>query len=196
MRAALLSRVAAPRCLNDGHDSFLPLIDGKQLMPRILGVPFRSGPRGGHGPDHRSIDILATRLARLEAFLALPQAPRELPDQTLAKVAEALYRARRRRARHLPNELLGEPAWDILLDLFVAKARGKRLRTTSVCIASGVPGSTALRWLSVLEEMNLLERKPAFDDARVKLVELSEHGYRVMRAYLIEGIGAQDLPSD
>ena len=44
--------------------------------------------------------------------------------------------------------------------------------------------------------MNLLERKPAFDDARVKLVELSEHGYRVMRAYLIEGIGAQDLPSD
>ena len=118
MRAALLSRVAAPRCLNDGHDSFLPLIDGKQLMPRILGVPFRSRPRGGHGPDHRSIDILARRLARLEAFLALPQAPRELPDQTLAKVAEALYRARRRRARHLPNELLGEPAWDILLDLF------------------------------------------------------------------------------
>lgn len=165
-------------------------------MFRISRVPYRSGPRGSRGPKGPSIDRLAKRIATIEARLVPPRDPRELSDEALAKVAEGVYRARQRRARFLPDRLLGEPAWDILLDLFVAKARGNRLRTTSVCIASRVPGSTALRWLNVLEEHGLLERKSAPDDARVKLVELTDHGYRVMRTYLIEGIEAREMPAD
>ena len=60
------------------------------------------------------------------------------PDY-LAGLARALYRTRQLRMRHLPSELLGEPAWDILLDQFIAKSRGKRIPITSACIASRVP---------------------------------------------------------
>jgi hypothetical protein len=42
-------------------------------------------------------------------------------DQGRAELARLLYRQRRQRDEHLPAELLGEPAWDILLILYWAR---------------------------------------------------------------------------
>ena len=39
-------------------------------------------------------------------------------DQSLRKAAARLAAARKQRSRVLPADLLGEPAWDILLELF------------------------------------------------------------------------------
>jgi hypothetical protein len=47
-------------------------------------------------------------------------------DLALAAYAENLYQERRRRVRHFPQHLFAEPAWDILLDLFV---NGVRIRS-------------------------------------------------------------------
>jgi hypothetical protein len=138
------------------------------------------------------------RIAGIEALMAFqadPTSALDYSDEALATIATRVYRSRRRRARHFDPQMFAEPAWDMLLDLFIAKARGKQIRTISLCHASEVPATTALRWIGVLAKHGLVERRLAPDDQRAKLIALTDKGYRVMRQYLIEGIEASDLPT-
>ena len=118
---------------------------------------------------------------------------RDPPPQSLAELARRLYALRRRRTRHLPQELFGEPAWDILLDLFIAAEEGRLIPVTSACIAADVPGTTALRWLTLLESRGLIERRPDPRDGRRCHVALTVAGYTVMASCLAQearGLGA------
>ena len=145
-----------------------------------------------------SIKQLERRLADLEAILALPEDPTgslDYSDDALATVAARLYTARRRRARYFDPAIFADPAWDMLLDLFIARVRGKRVRTISLCVAAGVPGTTALRWIAMLEERSLIERHLDAEDRRVRLIALTSHGYKLMRRYLLEGIETSDMPT-
>lgn len=45
------------------------------------------------------------------------------------------------------EDLFRDPAWDMLLDLTLAHTECRRVSVTSLCIASGVPPTTALRWI-------------------------------------------------
>jgi hypothetical protein len=81
-------------------------------------------------------------------------------------VARSHLAGRRARARFLPPDLFGEPAWDLLLDLFIAGEECKPISITSACIASGVASTTALRWIGVLEERGLILRAPDPGDGR------------------------------
>lgn len=104
-----------------------------------------------------------------------------------AEHARANYRDRRRRATVFADpSLFGEPAWDILLDLFIAAKDRKRLPVTSACIGAAVPATTALRWLTVLEEKGLIVRENDTNDARRVFVRLSTEGYEKMVAYFSE----------
>ena len=100
----------------------------------------------------------------------------------LAKTIE-LYRERRRRERIFSLDLFGEPAWDILLDLFSAHLQNKRISVTSVCIAANVAPTTALRWISELQENLLIERFDSDTDRRVKWVRLTESASKMMFDY-------------
>jgi DNA-binding MarR family transcriptional regulator len=153
--------------------------------------------RGQEHASGRSIANLAQRVAGIEARIATTaEAQKSEPysDEALATVAARLYKARQRRARHFDAAMFSDPAWDMLLDLFIAKVRGKEVRTLSLCVASGAPGSTALRWIAILAKNGLIERRDTPEDRRAKIVSLTMQGYRVMRRYLIEGIEANDLP--
>lgn len=102
----------------------------------------------------------------------------------LAEFARGAYRDRRRRSDIFDDiNLFGEPAWDILLDLFIAAKERKRLPVTSACIGAAVPSTTALRWLTVLEEKGLILREHDTTDARRIFVRLSTEGYEKMVAY-------------
>jgi DNA-binding MarR family transcriptional regulator len=107
-------------------------------------------------------------------------------DALLALLAEEVYRDRRRRARHLPVRLLGEPAWDIMLDLFVAGGRGQAVSVSNACLAADAPASTALRWLQHLQAEGLVERLPDATDARRHYVRLTDQGVAQMSAYFAE----------
>ncbi|HQS96920.1 MAG: MarR family transcriptional regulator [Novosphingobium sp. 17-62-19] len=112
-----------------------------------------------------------------------------------AEVARATYRDRRRRTDLFADPaLFGEPAWDILLDLFIAAKERKRLPVTSACIGAAVPATTALRWLTVLEDKGLILRENDSNDARRVFVRLSAEGYEKMVAYFSDVAG--DLRSD
>lgn len=110
-------------------------------------------------------------------------APRKAGSEP-GDLALKAYRDRRRRAEVFGDDtLFGEPAWDILLDLFAAGERGKRVAVTSACIGSGVPSTTALRWLNVLEARGLVEREEDLSDARRSFVRLTGKAKVLMAEY-------------
>lgn len=110
------------------------------------------------------------------------------PD-VLAELAQALYKMRATRKKHFPTDLFGEPGWDILLDLFIAKSHGKMVAVTSACIASQVPATTALRWIAVLEDDGWLLREHDKLDRRRTFLRLTEAGERAMACCLVEAGG-------
>jgi len=55
-------------------------------------------------------------------------------------------------------ELYGEPAWDLLLDLYLRQKSGTRSSITSACIGARAPHTTALRYVGALCEAGWLER--------------------------------------
>lgn len=100
------------------------------------------------------------------------------------ELARQTYDDRRRRNKIFrSDELFGEPAWDILLDLFIAAKERRRVSVTSACIGSAVPSTTALRWISILERQGLLTREADPGDARRVYVRLSPRGYEAMLEY-------------
>lgn len=122
----------------------------------------------------------------------LVQRPNLLSIKRLAGRAEAEYKARRSRSKYVPEKLLGEPVWDILLDLYVNEARGRVSNITSVCVASCAPPTTALRYVTSLEAQGLIEFEDANYDRRIRLVSFTERGLRAMSDYL-QGAPAYQL---
>ncbi len=102
----------------------------------------------------------------------------------LLALAREEYAHRETRRQVLPNELLGEPAWDMMLDLFINGEVGKPVSVTSACLASRVPATTGLRWLSVLERKGLVERRPDPSDNRRYWAALTPMGLQKMEELL------------
>lgn len=113
------------------------------------------------------------------------------PEARLAFARET-YAIRRRRDRHLPGDLFGEPTWDILLDLYVATRENRPVPTTSACIGADVPPTTALRWLRILEARGLVEREEDGRDGRRTFVRLSAQGLAAMDDWLHVALATLD----
>lgn len=104
----------------------------------------------------------------------------------LAQVAIRLRQAAKRRTAHLAGEFLGEPAWEMLLELFIQFAGGAQVSTKSLCIASGSSDTTALRIIDRLEDAGLLERSQSTVDKRVTLIGLTRKGVLAVGTILRE----------
>lgn len=100
-----------------------------------------------------------------------------------AHMARQEYESRFSRTSIINRNIFGEPAWDMLLDLFVARVEGVRLSVKAVCIASQVPPTTALRWITVLENEGLVDKSQDSADGRRLWIELSDLGMHRMFAY-------------
>jgi hypothetical protein len=106
-----------------------------------------------------------------------------LPDPRLVR---RIIRQRQLRGRFFDRELFADPAWDILLDLAAARAEHARVSVTSACIASGVPPTTALRWIGQMIEAGLLERVQDDVDRRRAFVALTDRAADAMARYFAE----------
>ena len=102
----------------------------------------------------------------------------------LIRLASAIYRARRSRAKMLIEELFGEPAWDMILALYCLPARGERLSVTGLSYAANVAPTTGLRVQAALAEKGLIEKEQEKADARRFLVSLTEKGRTLLECYL------------
>lgn len=103
---------------------------------------------------------------------------------SLGEKAQHMYRMRRTRSKFFDDDLFGETAWDILLDLFIAAEKNKQVSITSACIGSNSPPTTALRWMAILEQKGLVEREFDFEDRRRAFVKLSDRAHDIMTNYL------------
>lgn len=106
-----------------------------------------------------------------------------LPDPRLVR---RIIHQRQLRARYFDGDLFADPAWDILLDLTAARAEHTRVSVTSLCIASGVPPTTALRWISQMTEAGLLDRVEDETDRRRAFIVLSDKAADAMARYFVE----------
>lgn len=98
--------------------------------------------------------------------------------------AQQLIGVRRRRERELGIELFADPAWDILLDLFVQQVDGNAISVSSACYASSAPATTALRHLTNLIESGLVGRRTSHADKRRQYVFLTDEGFTRMERVL------------
>ncbi|PVX30957.1 winged helix DNA-binding protein [Sphingomonas pokkalii] len=133
---------------------------------------------------HRAEDLFAsdTSAAEIEQDL-LPDTPAVQPIESLAKAARRYARLRQRRAALFTSDLFADPAWDILIDLFASEHEGRKVAVTSACLASAVPSTTALRWLSLLERERLVERVGDASDKRRSFVQLTRPAEESMAAW-------------
>jgi hypothetical protein len=105
-------------------------------------------------------------------------------DRRYLALARQAYALRRKRAAIFGNpELFGEPAWDILLDLYIAHAEAKPVSVSSACIGSAAPPTTGLRWLGVLADEGLVVRENDPEDHRRVLVRLTRKGITAMERF-------------
>jgi DNA-binding MarR family transcriptional regulator len=108
------------------------------------------------------------------------------PPPELGEIAKWLYKSRQRRALHLDADLLGEPGWDILLDIYTQGIDGKQVSITSACTGANVPSTTALRWLTVLEGRGLIVRWDDPNDKRRAFVNLTPAGRDLLESVLVD----------
>lgn len=102
------------------------------------------------------------------------------------RLIDNMQRLRRMRGRYIDEDLFADPAWDILLELYAARMRHTQVSVTSLCIASEVPASTALRWISLMVERGILERRDDPDDRRRAYVHLAEPVAKRLSQYFAE----------
>jgi predicted transcriptional regulator len=100
------------------------------------------------------------------------------------ELAEQIYRARRDRDRVFKDDIFADPAWDILLDLFVRSARNEPISISSACHGANVPEATALRYLHALTEKKYLERIAHPSDKRSTTLKMTSLGNKLMAEWL------------
>jgi len=102
--------------------------------------------------------------------------------------AERLYAERRRRDDLFPPDLFGEPAWDLLLAMFIARERGQPMILCKAYKAAGVTDTTGRRLLDKMEEEGLITRRRAPRSRKMRIVELTEKATGRLVAYLGRGL--------
>ena len=113
-----------------------------------------------------------------------PAAPDDRPQPVDHADVRAVIRARRMRDQFLPAELFADPAWDMMLDLLAARLTGQRVSVSSLCIASAVPPTTALRWIRQLTDRNVFARIDDPADGRRVFIELTDDAASALTAWI------------
>jgi hypothetical protein len=102
--------------------------------------------------------------------------------------AERLYAERRRRDALFPDELFGEPAWDLLLAMFIARDKSQAMILCKAYKAAGVSDTTGRRLLDRMEEDGLITRRRAPRSRKMRIVELTDLAVAQLTDYLARGV--------
>ena len=97
---------------------------------------------------------------------------------------DRLIRLRREKAKIFAGDLVADPVWDMLLALARVDLDGHGVPTLNLAIDGGIPGSSALRRISEMEEAGLIVRQSDPEDRRRVLVYLTDAGREAVARYL------------
>lgn len=103
-----------------------------------------------------------------------------------ATVARSILEDRRRRSLIFNRGMFGEPAWELLLTLYVMDREGPRLTVGRLAKIAGCALTTTLRWLDYLRDQQLVFRQEKPGDARTEFVRLTDKARGALELYLSE----------
>lgn len=111
---------------------------------------------------------------------------RERKMEITSSAVRGVLAARKRRQKYFPERFFGEPAWDMLLELFASDIDGQRISIMSLCAAADAADATGVRWFGTLEQAGLTRREQDTEDKRRAWVQLTPKGRSAMRCYFLE----------
>lgn len=156
--------------LSEQVDAIAQRLDGLEALPPTrAGSVFRLSDKG----EEYRVEQPAAAMPRGVTFPS-PRVVRQVIQQ------------RQARAKFFDPGLFADPAWDMLLDLTAAKGEKVQVSVTSLCIASGVPATTALRWIRQMSDAGLLERVEDVADRRRAFITLTQRASDAMARYFAE----------
>ncbi|MHA6719626.1 transcriptional regulator [Sphingomonas sp. RS6] len=82
------------------------------------------------------------------------------------------------------QDLFANPALSILMTLYVSRREGTNVSTSAACVASGVPTTTALRWINALARRGMLIKRTGPNDRRFTYLELSDATFASIDQFL------------
>lgn len=106
----------------------------------------------------------------------------------LLEVARRAIKFRRWRVNLFDRAMLGEPAYDLLLALYVAEEDLGQVTATQLADCADVAQSSAQRWIDYLVGKQLVERSPNRHDKRSSVHKLSAKGRAALDELFLEMI--------
>ncbi|MFH3478235.1 MULTISPECIES: response regulator [Xanthobacter] len=193
-------------------DLEMPRIDGIELLQKLSArrrrAPLAAIVVTGHASLDRAVGALRLRavdflqkpvtadevagaIARALALVGgetarpRPPAPATPGGVDWAEYLRVMLAAQADRAAIFEPNLFGDPAWEMMLDLMMSEAHRREISVTSLCLASGVPTTTALRRIDELMEAGFVSKHPDPHDRRRIMVRLTPLGRERMEAFVL-----------
>ncbi|MFN3946405.1 MAG: winged helix DNA-binding protein [Allosphingosinicella sp.] len=123
---------------------------------------------------------LRDRISALEGSVL--EAERETQH---SEIARRLLEELRGREAVLPAGLVSDPAWEMLLELYIARAEGRETSVADILKPCRIASASGFRWIERLERLDLLVRRRSTSDKRAVSVALTDAGADKMTALLI-----------
>lgn len=146
--------------------------DGR--VEEVAGVTDAAG-----GIDDR-LRRIRDELAAVESMVRDEQEKQISP----AEIGTVLRAAREGIGRVFDPDLFADPAFDMLLFVFLEEEAGRSVETSACYRASGVPRTTAVRWINMLVSMGMFHSAPHPTDRRLALLSLNEETRASVRQWL------------
>lgn len=173
VRLPCFSAVPVQRCQVTDTMSDEPPADD----PKIIQLD-----RGDIENAARLLALLADGDAKLVIDTTKIESGKPRPQVLLNRAREILA-DRKRRHEVFSKAMFGEPAWEMLLLLYILRS-GTRQTIGRLGELAGASKSTALRWIEYLEQQRLVRRETHPTDKRAIFVELTEKAIESLEAYL------------
>jgi hypothetical protein len=83
-------------------------------------------------------------------------------------------------------ELFGEPAWDLLLDLYIARSQNQLGSPMTTSAGAIIPSAAAVPYIPMLREHGLVE--PLHTKSPASAIAISKAGFERMTALLLANV--------
>ncbi|QTD55469.1 helix-turn-helix domain-containing protein [Parasphingorhabdus cellanae] len=99
----------------------------------------------------------------------------EMDNAELINRAETMLRWSRLKANmlNMGAGLFTDSCWNMCLDIYVCDLKDEKITVSSIAHSSGIPMTTAMRYINVMVEEGLLEKSPNPSDNRMIFISTS-----------------------
>lgn len=109
-----------------------------------------------------------------------------MPGTPALEYARSLFRQRRARDAIFSAELFGEPAWDLLLTLYIARCEGHWLSMPALSRSANLPLADASDLVCTLEASLLIQMERSTEASEAARICISDAGFHTITTVLLE----------